>query len=191
MKRIISIPLLPLLILLAPVGLSACATTQTVSAQTDDSALASRVGRRLSADPDVSRFDIDVDALNGVVTLRGQVEDQATADTAARVAESTTGVKKVINKLMLESDPDNPGSSRNDAAISAAVGARLLGDPEVRRFNIDVDVVEGVVYLSGIVEDKLAKDTAERIASAVDGVVRVDNELEVDDMEHEGHEESP
>ncbi|PRQ04573.1 Osmotically-inducible protein Y precursor [Enhygromyxa salina] len=178
MKRIISVTLLPLL-LLAPVAISGCATTRTMDARADDNQLESRVGLRLSADPDIRRYEIDVDVIDGVVTLRGEVDNQRIADRAEQVAQTTEGVNRVVNKLMIESDESESESTRSDALISAAVGARLLGDPEVRRVNIDVDVVEGVVYLSGVVEDQLAKDSAERIASAVKGVIRVDNELQV------------
>ncbi|WP_181234098.1 BON domain-containing protein [Enhygromyxa salina] len=150
-----------------------------MDARADDNQLESRVGLRLSADPDIRRYEIDVDVIDGVVTLRGEVDNQRIADRAEQVAQTTEGVNRVVNKLMIESDESESESTRSDALISAAVGARLLGDPEVRRVNIDVDVVEGVVYLSGVVEDQLAKDSAERIASAVKGVIRVDNELQV------------
>ena len=77
--------------------------------------------------------------------------------------------------------PDTDKNSRTDVGIKVDISTRLMADPEVHRF--DVDVVEGVVYLSGVVESELAKATAERIASKVDGVVRVDNELQVEASE--------
>jgi osmotically-inducible protein OsmY len=183
MKRIISISVFALLVA-APVGLVGCSTTRGVQQQNEDRNLAQRVGRRLTADPEVQRFEIDVDALDKVVTLRGQVDTQSEADAAAAIARNTEGVDKVVNKLMVGSEGSgNSGTEsapRSDAGIRAAVGTRLMADPEVRRMNIDVDVVDGIVYLSGVVEDSLARDTAERIASKVDGVVRVDNELQID-----------
>ncbi|PRP94157.1 Osmotically-inducible protein Y precursor [Enhygromyxa salina] len=178
MKNIITLVLVGLpLLATTPAAMSGCASTRTLGEQSDDTLIKMRVGQRLSADPEVKRFNIDVDVMNAVVTLRGEVEDQAVSDEAEKLARNTEGVTRVENKLMIASeDKDEP---RGDLGIQAAVGTRLLADPDVRRHNIDVDVVNGVVYLSGVVHDQPAKDTAERIASRVDGVTRVENELQV------------
>ncbi len=157
---------------------SGCASSRTLAEQGEDLRLAARVGRRLTADPDVERFAIDVDVIDGVVTLRGVVDDLDSAEEAALIAKRTEGVVRVVNKLEIAGDePDEPFAG--DLGIRAAVGTRLLADPEVRRVSIDVDVIDGVVYLSGVVDDREAKLAAERIAGRVAGVRRVENELQV------------
>lgn len=176
MQHIIPFTLALPLLLAIPVGMSACSTTQMVGEQTDDNTIKTRVGARLAADPDVRRFQIDVDVLDRVVTLRGDIEDPAAAEEAVRIAENTEGVERVINELQIVSEDK---MLEGDGGIRAAISAKLLADPDVKRFNIDVDVVNGVVYLSGVVHDEEAKAAAERIANGVDGVVRVENELTV------------
>ena len=177
MKNIISITLALPLLLALPTGMSACATTRMAGEQTDDARIKSRVGRRLSMDPDVKRMQIDVDVLDSVVTLRGKVDNSEIEEEALRIAQNTKGVDRVVNQL--EVVPGGEDKRDGDVGLKTKIGTQLMADPDVRRFNIDVDVIDGVVYLSGVVHDQEAKEAAERIASNVDGVVRVQNELQV------------
>ncbi|HVH98609.1 MAG TPA: BON domain-containing protein [Enhygromyxa sp.] len=177
MKNIISITLALPLLLALPTGMSACATTRMAGEQTDDARIKSRVGRRLSMDPDVKRMQIDVDVLDSVVTLRGKVDNSEIEEEALRIAQNTKGVDRVVNQL--EVVPGGEDKRDGDVGLKTKIGTQLMADPDVRRFNIDVDVIDGVVYLSGVVHDQEAKEAAERIASNVDGVVRVQNELTI------------
>jgi hyperosmotically inducible protein len=195
MKTIISLTLMSSLLLAIPAGLGACVTTRTAGEQVDDATLKARVGRRLSADPDVRRMQIDVDVLDRVVTLRGDVDDPHMAKEAVRIAQNTKGVERVVDEIQIVSK--EASKNDGDAGIKTKIGTELMADPNVKRMQVDVDVVNGVVYLSGVVADEDAKQAAERIAQHVDGVVRVENELKVssDPMvkdkppaeQHEGH----
>jgi hyperosmotically inducible protein len=69
----------------------------------------------------------------------------------------------------------------DDAAITAEVKSKLAADPEVSAHNIDVDTNEGVVTLSGRVDDSSEKSEAEQLARSADGVRRVINNLRVGD----------
>ncbi len=66
-----------------------------------------------------------------------------------------------------------------DAAITAAVSAGFVKDPDLSAIKIDVDTHGGVVTLSGPAPTAAAKTRAEEIAKAVKGVSSVDNKLEV------------
>ncbi len=61
----------------------------------DDTWITTKVKSSLLAEADVSGLDINVDTLNGTVTLRGQVENQAQIDTATRIAREIEGVTNV------------------------------------------------------------------------------------------------
>ncbi|HVS13083.1 MAG TPA: BON domain-containing protein [Thermoanaerobaculia bacterium] len=73
------------------------------------------------------------------------------------------------------------GVQVGDSATATKIAAKLAADPEVNPFNVDVDVNEGVVRLSGTVEDPEAKVQAERLARDTAGVRRVINEIELGD----------
>ena len=77
----------------------------------------------------------------------------------------------------------------DDAALTAAVKSKLVADPEINPFNIDVDSNDGVVTLTGRVATQAAKNEAGQIAGSTEGVVRVDNRLEVGEEMATGSEE--
>ena len=61
-----------------------------------------------------------------------------------------------------------------DAALAAEVRARIAGHTELLAPNeVDVRVLDGVVYLSGTVATDLQRDTAEAVARSAAGAARV------------------
>lgn len=70
-------------------------------------------------------------------------------------------------------------AAMNDAAITAAVKTALAADPTLSAVKIDVTTTEGIVRLDGPAPDARARERAEMLAGAPQGVVRVDNRLVV------------
>jgi hyperosmotically inducible protein len=81
------------------------------------------------------------------------------------------------------SSTERPGQQVDDAAITAAVKAKLATDGHINPFNIDVDTNEGVVTLQGRVDKDEARTEAERLARETDGVRRVINLIKVGDRQ--------
>jgi len=79
------------------------------------------------------------------------------------------------------SSTNTAGTKVDDAAITAAVKAKLATDGDINPFNIDVDTNEGVVTLQGRVEKEAARTKAEQLARETDGVRRVINLVKVGD----------
>lgn len=161
------------------VALTACATTQTHGEQLDDTNLKNAVGRALTADEGVKRYQIDVDVLSQVVYLRGEVDNIDQKYRATEIALGVDGVDHVHNQLDIGRDRD-VADGHPDAWITTAIAAKLAGDDTVKSRNVDVDTEDGVVTLSGIVEDGYAWRQAELLAYDVDGVIAVANELQID-----------
>lgn len=65
----------------------------------DDATLAHKVETELFRDADVPKGDINVNAENGVVYLRGQVADEGLAETLGKSARKIQGVREVENLL--------------------------------------------------------------------------------------------
>lgn len=74
---------------------------------------------------------------------------------------------------------DKVGKRVEDAWLHGKVLAKLIGNEKTPARNINVDVIEGVVTLRGIVETADAKAEAQRLAQETEGVKRVDNRLKV------------
>lgn len=68
----------------------------------------------------------------------------------------------------------------SDDVIFDAVRLRLASDHEVKGGRFEVTVEKGVVTIRGKVEKEKYKQKAERLASKVQGVKKVINELKVD-----------
>lgn len=66
-----------------------------------------------------------------------------------------------------------------DAAITTRIKSKLTADPEINPLRIDVDTVNGQVTLTGTVPSEDVKQEAEDLARSTEGVVSVDNLLQV------------
>jgi hyperosmotically inducible protein len=71
------------------------------------------------------------------------------------------------------------GRNIDDLTITASVKARLVPDKLSNFTRIDVDTVNASVSLTGLVQSDYEKRRAEDIASLVDGVKRIVNDLQV------------
>jgi hyperosmotically inducible periplasmic protein len=74
---------------------------------------------------------------------------------------------------------DRAGNAVTDAAITAAVKTKLLGDSKTPGMKIDVDTQHGVVTLSGEVANASERTNAVKVARGTDGVKRVVNKLTI------------
>jgi len=71
----------------------------------DDATLAHKVETELFRDADVPKGDINVNAENGVVYLRGQVADEGLAEALGKSALKIQGVREVENLLHTPGTP--------------------------------------------------------------------------------------
>ena len=74
---------------------------------------------------------------------------------------------------------ETAGEYVDDSVISNTVRAKLIDDPDLNVFQIDVTTLRGEVQLNGFVESQNDKDRASRVAYSVDGVRKVDNNLAI------------
>ena len=71
------------------------------------------------------------------------------------------------------------GRNVDDAGLTASVNAALVSDKPSNFTRIDVDTTNGVVALNGTVENAEQRARAEQLASRVNGVKKVVNNLQV------------
>ena len=166
-------------VLVVAMGSLACSSTQTTGEQTSDAWITSKVTARMTADPEVNPFEIDVDTTDGVVRLSGMVETDLQRREAEEIARNTEGVKRVDNDIEI-GDP-TLRENIDDSWIATKVKSKLVADPDINKFNIDVDVLQGVVTLSGTVKTTYARANAEELARRTKGVVDVKNLIEVEE----------
>jgi hyperosmotically inducible protein len=69
----------------------------------DDATLTAKVKAALIAEPGLKTTQIKVETQDGVVTLAGNVESQSMSERAVQLANGTTGVRQVVDKLVVKS----------------------------------------------------------------------------------------
>jgi hyperosmotically inducible protein len=178
MKRFGGTAIVAALATSALVALGGCSSTQSTGEIIDDASITASVKAKLAGDPEVSAHEIDVDTVDGRVTLTGAVDSAAERAEAVRLAQETDGVEGVTDNLTVGGSP-SLGEHVDDAGITASVKAKLADDPMVKARNIDVDVNQGVVTLTGKVQTEAERMRAEQIAQSASGVKSVTNNLEV------------
>ena len=146
----------------------------------DDSGITAKVKSALVDDKDIKSNDISVNTSKGVVTLNGFVSSQDQAERAVTLAKGVEGVKSVSDKLHVkDSTKSSVKGYASDTAITSEVKAKLLADDLVPSRNVKVETQDGLVQLSGTVKTKAQSDRAESVASAIEGVKSVKNDLTV------------
>jgi len=87
----------------AEAGYVASQEGRTVGETIDDQTIVASIKTKLLADPDVSGLSINVDSHKADVTLKGYVKTQREIDRAVELAKSTSGVRSVVSKMVLDS----------------------------------------------------------------------------------------
>jgi osmotically-inducible protein OsmY len=121
---------------------------------------------------DVSAMDVNVDTRDGAVTLFGAVGSEAEKRAAADEVRRVDGVKAVRNELQVVPGSRRQATDRRDEQIQQDVEKQV--ESRVAGADIDVEVADGVVRLSGTVPsqgDRLAALTAARSSDGVRSVV--------------------
>src|SRR5437868_1560896 len=75
------------------------ANKETVGQSLEDAWIHTKIVAKLISDTQTPERKINVDVVDGAVTLRGQVDTAAAKAEAERLAKETDGVKKVLNQL--------------------------------------------------------------------------------------------
>jgi len=73
---------------------------------------------------------------------------------------------------------DGAGAAITDTAITAKVKSKFMGEERLKNSNITVTTANGIVTLAGSASGPDAKAAAETLASGVDGVKNVDDNLQ-------------
>ena len=94
---------------------------------------------------------------NGAVLMTGKLETQDQKILATRLAWEIKGVKEVINEIQIVSDKSLKTTAK-DLAASAQLRAALIGDQEISSLNYSIDVINGIVYLSGVAANEKERE---------------------------------
>jgi osmotically-inducible protein OsmY len=132
------------------------------------------VKKKLIEDKVVPIDRIEITAVEGVVTLSGDVNNLREKERASDIARGVNGVKAVVNEIQV-----NPTTEVSDWQIREDVINALKKDPVTKAYQFDVSVLNSVVTLSGTVNSWLDYDLCDQTAKTIRGVKGLHNELSI------------
>ena len=100
---------------------------------------------------------IESSVSNGAVLMTGKLDTQEQKILATRLAWEIKGVKEVLNEIQIVSE-NSLKTTAKDLAASAQLRAALIGDQEISSLNYSIDVVNGIVYLSGVAANEKERE---------------------------------
>ena len=101
--------------------------------------------------------EVEVEVNQGSVLLVGNVELPQHAITAIQLAWEVEGVTEVIDEINVTDDSSIRDSAK-DFAAEAQLRGKLIADREIKSLNYSINIVNGVVYLSGVAGDQAEID---------------------------------
>jgi hyperosmotically inducible periplasmic protein len=161
----------------------------SIKESTQDAATTSRVRTALLLSKHVAPFDIKVETIQGEVTLEGQVPSEQVKSVAGAIAQDTSSVKQVHNKLgvnpAIERNPDREhlGERVADLEIQTLLSDALSKNADLAEKHIATVVKNRTVALNGTVQTNNQKYMAEQIAWQVPGVQGLTDNLSVADAQ--------
>ena len=91
----------------------------------------------------------DVTVNDGAVLFTGKVKTPEDKIEATKLAWEIKGVREVVNELQV-TDTSSIKDIAKDLAASATLRGKMIADKDILSLNFSIDVVNGIVYLSGV-----------------------------------------
>ena len=157
-------PLIVGVLLLCALALSGCAGavvgvgTAAVAASTTEKGFSTSVSDGVIFAKLKDRFiqqnaslltSADVSVNDGAVLFTGKVKTPEDKIQATRLAWEIRGVREVVNELKV-ADTSSIKDIAKDLAASATLRGKMIADKDISSLNFSIDVVNGIVYLSGV-----------------------------------------
>ena len=99
---------------------------------------------------DVNSFlGVKIRVDDGVVLLTGKVEKPQIRVEATRISWEPRGVIEVVNEIQV-SQKSSIKDIAKDLAASTTIKGKLVADKNIKSVNFNIDVVNGIAYLSGV-----------------------------------------
>jgi len=145
----------------------------------EDATITAMIESKLLWNSGTAELGILVHTDNGKVTLTGHTRNSGEKELAMQLARNTNGVIAVDNRIALGTAQPAPARASDrdavsDTWITSKVKSSLLFARGIDSFDIAVTTVDGMVSLSGSVDNAAQRELAVRIARDIRGVKKVE-----------------
>ena len=122
---------------------------------------------------DVNMFmNVEIEVVEGRVLLTGSVKQSKHRLDAVKLAWKVLGVREVINEI----DVTEKGGIKQyliDVKIKTQMRYKVIADKEISSINYNFEVVNGIVYIIGIAENKKELKKIIKHANTIGSVLKV------------------
>ncbi len=142
----------------------------------DDATINSSIKSQIAKSDTLSKLDVTVQTTGGVVTLSGMVDSDSQASSLIELAQATIGVHDVKADNLQVKDSQQPFT---DMYITARIKGlfikeKVFGDKDIAALNISVETQNGVVYLTGAIDNQEQLKNAMTLIKSIPGVKSVE-----------------
>ena len=138
-------------------AVAASTTEKGFSTSVADGVIETKLVDRFIQNDTALATGIEKSVNNGSILLTGRVETIEQKVLATKLAWEIKGVREVVNEVQVIQD-NSLRDKAKDLAASAQLRAALIGDQNISSLNFSIDVVNGIVYLSGVASDEMEKE---------------------------------
>lgn len=142
----------------------------------DDREIALGVETELLSSEAVASHKIDTDCSDAIVTISGKVDNLLARHAAFKIAQRVRGVESVINQIVVMTD------GRDDDEVLKDLENAFQASDVLEKSEIQLDVEFSTAKLTGTVQSQAERQLAEQVARGVKGVVDIDNQLKLKDV---------
>jgi osmotically-inducible protein OsmY len=150
-------------------------------AERSDGWITLKVKAALTFHKNVSATGTEVTTEDGVVTLKGDVENENQKELTAMYARDVDGVKDVRNEMTIGGGPRHETAENkvDDASITAQIKTSLLLHRSTHMLATKIKTRDGIVTVQGEAQNEAEKELVGKIAADTNGVKKVDNRMNV------------
>ena len=152
-------------------------------AEHSDTWISMKVKSALLFHRNVSATGTKVYVNKGIVTLQGEASSQAEKELTTEYARDVDNVKDVKNLMTIATTPatasETVGDKIDDASITAQVKSSLMSHHSTSALKTGVETTDGVVTVSGIAKNDAEKSLVTKLATDINGVTSVINNMTV------------
>lgn len=151
-------------------------STVYAAEELNDREIAIGVETELLSSEVVASHKIDAVCTDAIITLSGKVDNLLARGAAFEIAQHVRGVKSVVNQILVITDP------REDDQISEDLKDAFQSSDVLEKADIQFEVNYSVAKMTGTVRSQVERELAEQIAQGVKGLVEIDNQLKLVDV---------
>ena len=127
----------------------------------------------LDANSEINPNDVKVSVKDGIISLEGKVNSLWKREKIQKMASQIKGVNSIKDNILVI-----PSKVISDERIEDLIGKSLKNSVRIESKNVNINVKNGVVIVSGVVSSFVEYEAIVEIIISTNGVLNIENHLQ-------------